>query len=258
MNQLLIEARQFASASAIGHHRPGLNFGWRAASAWPSSAATGRQVDPVVHPGWPAQAASGAVLLGARIRCPVASGQAALRRPGWVSSRTISSGRRCWKRSSPAATCTSAAGTGNRRAMPNWPAAPCARWAWPAWRSGRSRPCRAANASASAIATLLTQAAPLYLLDEPLSHLDLNHQMAVLELFAGTAATAAPASSWSLTIRRWPSLLRPGAAGLWRRPDPPGLGRRHPDGQRCPNPTAMACGRSKTAAIAGFMPLNRK
>ncbi len=38
-----------------------------------------------------------------------------------------------------------------------------------------------------AIATLFTQAAPLYLLDEPLSHLDLNHQMAVLELFAGAA-----------------------------------------------------------------------
>ena len=38
-----------------------------------------------------------------------------------------------------------------------------------------------------AIATLLTQATPLYLLDEPLSHLDLNHQMAVLELFAGAA-----------------------------------------------------------------------
>jgi iron complex transport system ATP-binding protein len=37
------------------------------------------------------------------------------------------------------------------------------------------------------IATLLTQAAPLYLLDEPLSHLDLNHQMAVLELFSATA-----------------------------------------------------------------------
>lgn len=37
------------------------------------------------------------------------------------------------------------------------------------------------------IATLLTQAATLYLLDEPLSHLDLNHQMAVLELFAGAA-----------------------------------------------------------------------
>lgn len=41
-----------------------------------------------------------------------------------------------------------------------------------------------------AIATLLTQAPPLYLLDEPLSHLDLNHQMAVLELFAGTARDA--------------------------------------------------------------------
>lgn len=38
-----------------------------------------------------------------------------------------------------------------------------------------------------AIATLLTQAAPLYLLDEPLAHLDLNHQMAVLELFAGAS-----------------------------------------------------------------------
>lgn len=38
-----------------------------------------------------------------------------------------------------------------------------------------------------AIATLLTQAAPLYLLDEPLSHLDLNHQMAVLALFTQVA-----------------------------------------------------------------------
>jgi iron complex transport system ATP-binding protein len=38
-----------------------------------------------------------------------------------------------------------------------------------------------------AVATLLTQAPPLYLLDEPLAHLDLNHQMAVLELFSGAA-----------------------------------------------------------------------
>jgi len=42
-----------------------------------------------------------------------------------------------------------------------------------------------------AIATLLTQAPPLYLLDEPLAHLDLNHQMAVLELFAATARDGA-------------------------------------------------------------------
>lgn len=42
-----------------------------------------------------------------------------------------------------------------------------------------------------AIATLLTQAAPLCLLDEPLSHLDLNHQMAVLQLFATTARAGA-------------------------------------------------------------------
>ena len=38
-----------------------------------------------------------------------------------------------------------------------------------------------------AIATLLTQGAPLYLLDEPLAHLDLNHQMAVLQLFTDSA-----------------------------------------------------------------------
>ena len=42
-----------------------------------------------------------------------------------------------------------------------------------------------------AIAALLTQAPPLYLLDEPLSHLDLNHQMAVLELFADAARDGA-------------------------------------------------------------------
>ncbi len=38
-----------------------------------------------------------------------------------------------------------------------------------------------------AIATLLTQQAPLMLLDEPLTHLDLNHQIAVLELLAQQA-----------------------------------------------------------------------
>ena len=38
-----------------------------------------------------------------------------------------------------------------------------------------------------AIATLLTQQPRVYLLDEPLSHLDLNHQIGVLELFAAKA-----------------------------------------------------------------------
>jgi iron complex transport system ATP-binding protein len=42
-----------------------------------------------------------------------------------------------------------------------------------------------------AIATLLTQEAPLMLLDEPLTHLDLNHQIAVLELLNRRAAAGA-------------------------------------------------------------------
>lgn len=42
-----------------------------------------------------------------------------------------------------------------------------------------------------AIATLLTQEAPLMLLDEPLTHLDLNHQIAALELLARRAAAGA-------------------------------------------------------------------
>ncbi|MDR3352335.1 MAG: ABC transporter ATP-binding protein [Zoogloeaceae bacterium] len=42
-----------------------------------------------------------------------------------------------------------------------------------------------------AIAALLVQEAPLMLLDEPLTHLDLNHQIAVLELLAQRARAGA-------------------------------------------------------------------
>lgn len=42
----------------------------------------------------------------------------------------------------------------------------------------------------AAIAALLAQAPRLYLLDEPLAHLDLNHQIAVLELLAERTRTA--------------------------------------------------------------------
>ncbi len=42
-----------------------------------------------------------------------------------------------------------------------------------------------------AIATLLAQEAPLMLLDEPLAHLDLKHQIAVLDLFSAAARRGA-------------------------------------------------------------------
>ena len=42
-----------------------------------------------------------------------------------------------------------------------------------------------------AVAQLLTQQPQLFLLDEPLTHLDLSHQVAVMELFACQAATGA-------------------------------------------------------------------
>ena len=38
-----------------------------------------------------------------------------------------------------------------------------------------------------AVATLLAQSPRIYLLDEPIAHLDLNHQIALLELFAAAA-----------------------------------------------------------------------
>jgi iron complex transport system ATP-binding protein len=44
-----------------------------------------------------------------------------------------------------------------------------------------------------AVATLLTQAPQLFLLDEPIAHLDLNHQIAILERFAGVARDDAAA-----------------------------------------------------------------
>lgn len=42
-----------------------------------------------------------------------------------------------------------------------------------------------------AVATLLTQEPDLYLLDEPLAHLDLNHAIAVLEVFSACVAKGA-------------------------------------------------------------------
>ena len=42
-----------------------------------------------------------------------------------------------------------------------------------------------------AVAQLLTQEPQLFLLDEPLTHLDLSHQVAVMEMFARRASQGA-------------------------------------------------------------------
>ena len=73
-----------------------------------------------------------------------------------------------------------------------------------------------------AIAALLAQAARLYLLDEPLAHLDLNHQIATLELLSRRAARsqlrAAPLRPGATAVRRQPPRRRAGGRG-YRRTD---------------------------------------
>ena len=49
-----------------------------------------------------------------------------------------------------------------------------------------------------AIATLLAQAPQLFLLDEPIAHLDLKHQIAMLDLFSSTARTNGAADAMVL------------------------------------------------------------
>lgn len=56
-----------------------------------------------------------------------------------------------------------------------------------------------------AIATLLAQQPELFLLDEPVAYLDLKHQIAMLELFAGAARECGAAVGHGLARgRRWP------------------------------------------------------
>ncbi len=93
----------------------------------------------------------------------------------------------CSKPRLPAATRTSVAGTGKQRRD-----AEIARRALKAvgladFEDRDVQTLSGGERQRLAIATLLTQGPPLYLLDEPLAHLDLNHQIAVLDLFAGAA-----------------------------------------------------------------------
>jgi iron complex transport system ATP-binding protein len=72
-----------------------------------------------------------------------------------------------------------------------------------------------------AIATLLTQRPGLYLLDEPLAHLDLNHQIAMLDLFASearenNAACVMVLHDPGLALRYCDSALLLSGDGTWR------------------------------------------
>jgi iron complex transport system ATP-binding protein len=204
MNQPLIEARQLrvsiGDKAIIDRLNLGVASGERLAILGRNGAGKSTLLSTLAGLRKPA---GGAVLLegDAALLHPR---QAALRRPGWVSSRTIRSGRRCWKRPSPAATRTSAAGTGNRRAMPNWPAAPCARWAWPAWRSARSTPCPAANASAWPSPRCSPRRHRSTCSTNPCRTSTSTTRWPCSNCLPALPATAAPASSWSCTTRRWP------------------------------------------------------
>jgi ABC-type cobalamin/Fe3+-siderophores transport system ATPase subunit len=90
--------------------------------------------------------------------------------------------RRCWKRRWSDAIPISIAGTGSpRRCAQSPPGAGRVGLAELAQRDVQTL--SGGERQRLAIATLLTQAPQLYLLDEPLAHLDLNHQIATLELF---------------------------------------------------------------------------
>ena len=53
------------------------------------------------------------------------------------------------------------------------------------------------------IAQTLAQQTPILLLDEPLNNLDLNHQLEIMQLLAGSTPRAGP-SSWCCTTSTWP------------------------------------------------------
>lgn len=130
---------------------------------------------------------SGEVLLGGRPYAGLAASEAALRR-GWLAQS---------REDAFASTVLETALTGRHPHL--------GRWAWES--KADENMVRAALAAVGlagfesrlvhtlsggerqrlAIATLIVQEAPLCLADEPLTHLDLNHQIAVLDLFAARA-----------------------------------------------------------------------
>jgi iron complex transport system ATP-binding protein len=186
MNQPLIEARQLRVSIGDKAIIDRLNLGVASGERWPSSAATAPASRPCCPP-WPACASRPVAPCCSRARTPPCCirGSAAPGLAGPVPERSFGS------------TVLETALTGRHPHL--------GRWDWESTRDaelarGALRAVGLAGMEERqihtlsggerqrlAIATLLTQAAPLYLLDEPLSHLDLNHQMAVLELFAGTA-----------------------------------------------------------------------
>ncbi len=233
MNQALLEARQLrVSDRRQGHHRPPQpRPGSRRAAGHPRPQ-RGRQVDPALHPGRAAQAGGRCCAAGGRgcSAAPSAPGGAAPGLAGSIPDRSVWFDR-----------------AGNSPDRPPPPPRPLGLGIDTRCRTGPQalQAVGLAGHGRAAGAYAVRRRAPTpgpsprclprrhrstYWMNR-LSHLDLNHQMAVLELVCRSGPR--------LRRRRHhgaarsgagPSLLRPGAAGLWRRPDPPGPGRRHPDG----------------------------
>jgi iron complex transport system ATP-binding protein len=188
MSPPLLQARNLRSKSAANASPAGSTCDRAGAAPGHSRPQRGRQVDLLATLAGLRTPAGGSVLLGAPALRPAASPREAALRRAWLGQ---------FAADPFGSTVLETALTGRHPHLGRWDweskrDAELARSALRRGRPGRTRTAPdphpvGRRTPAPGDRHLLTQATPLYLLDEPLAHLDLNHQMAVLELFAGAA-----------------------------------------------------------------------